>query len=77
MIKELARMWGLNPEEILTREAVVRPHRTVLGSFEFEESQREVLSRALKEAIVKELDLKNRILTRQSDGSPAEIRTPV
>lgn len=30
MLKEIVRALGLNPEEILTRQALVKPHRTVI-----------------------------------------------
>lgn len=43
---------GLNPDEILTREASSRPHRTVIDP---ESRKIEVLNEALKHAILKEL----------------------
>jgi len=30
-LKEIIRAWGLNPEEILTREALTKPNATVIG----------------------------------------------
>ena len=30
ILKEIIRASGLNPEEILTREALAKPHRTVI-----------------------------------------------
>jgi len=42
----------MNPNEILTREALTTPHRTVVDS---EKSQIEALNQALKQAIIKEL----------------------
>ena len=30
MLKEIVRALGLNPEEILTKDAIVKPHRTVV-----------------------------------------------
>lgn len=30
ILKEIVRALGLNPEEILTREALAKPHRTVI-----------------------------------------------
>jgi hypothetical protein len=51
-IKMFVESLGLNPHEILSREALVRPHRTVIDP---EQKQIEVLNTALKEAILKEL----------------------
>jgi len=47
-----AESLGLNPDEILSREAMTKPHRTVIAQ---EDRQIEVLNQALKEAIIKEL----------------------
>ena len=30
-MKEIVRALGLNPEEILTKEALVKPHRTIVS----------------------------------------------
>ncbi len=43
---------GLNPDEVLSRDAMLKPHWTIV---EREEGQIEVLNQALKEAIIKEL----------------------
>lgn len=52
-LKEIVRAWGLNPDEILTREALSMPHRVeVCGR---EENQVRALSKALKEMMRKEL----------------------
>jgi hypothetical protein len=45
----------LNPEEILTKQALAEPHITVVDHSHFEENQIHVLSIALKEQILKEL----------------------
>ena len=42
----------MNPDEILTKEALSTPHRTVLDR---EQGQIEALNQALKQAIIKEL----------------------
>ena len=47
--KEIIRAWGLNPEEILTREALTKPHATVISREQIEESQLHQLSIALKQ----------------------------
>jgi site-specific recombinase XerD len=54
-LKEIIRAWGLNPEEILTKQAFAEPHITVVDQSHLEDSQIHVLSVALKEQILKEL----------------------
>ena len=43
---------GLNPDEVLTKDALAMPHRTVINP---ERRKMEVLNEALKHAILKEL----------------------
>jgi len=47
-LKEIIRAWGLNPEEILTKEAMIMPHRTVIGQQDLENNQMKILCNALK-----------------------------
>jgi len=54
-LKEIIRAWGLNPEEILTRQALTEPHRTVIDYRQIEENQIHQLSIALKQQLLKEL----------------------
>ena len=54
MLKEMIRALGLNPEEILTKEALAMPHRTVITTGK-DESQIETLLRALKQKLKQEL----------------------
>jgi NADP-dependent 3-hydroxy acid dehydrogenase YdfG len=52
VLKEMVRVWGMNPEEVLTKEALSRPFAaTNFG----EEEQAKSLSMALKEMMRKEL----------------------
>jgi hypothetical protein len=53
-VKEIMRSFGLNPEEILTREALEKPHRTVLGTG-IEKSHVDTLLKALKHKLKEEL----------------------
>jgi len=53
-LKEIIRAWGLNPEEILTRQALTEPHRTVIDRTQLEENQIHTLSIALKQQLLKE-----------------------
>ena len=54
-LKEIIRAWGMNPEEILTRQALTEPHRTVIDRNQMEQSQIQQLSIALKQQLLKEL----------------------
>ena len=54
ILKEIARSFGLNPEEIMTKEAMVKPHRTVIGAG-IETSQVDTLLKALKQKLKQEL----------------------
>src|SRR3990170_1562094 len=54
-LKEIIRAWGLNPEEILTRDALTRPNATVIGREQLEENQLHQLSIALKQQLLKEM----------------------
>jgi len=54
MLKEMVRALGLNPEEILTKEALSMPHRTVITAGR-DESQIETLLKALKQKLKQEL----------------------
>jgi hypothetical protein len=54
-LKEIIRAWGLNPEEILTKEALARPNATVINREQLEERQLHQLSVALKQELLKEI----------------------
>ena len=54
-LKEIIRAWGLNPEEILTREALTKPHRTILDNSQVEQNNISQLTMALKQQILKEI----------------------
>jgi len=54
-LKEIIRAWGMNPEEILTRNALAEPHRTVIDRTQLEENQIHQLSIALKQQLLKEI----------------------
>lgn len=51
-LKLVVEAWGMNPNEILSREALSTPYRTVIDP---EQAQIAVLNQALKSAILKEL----------------------
>jgi site-specific recombinase XerD len=54
ILKEIIRSFGLNPEEIMTKEAEVKPHKTVIRTG-IENSQVETLMKALKQKLKEEL----------------------
>jgi len=54
-LKEIIRAWGLNPEEVLTRETMCTPHRTIVDPQELENKQITILCNALKAEMKKEL----------------------
>ena len=56
-LKEIIRAWGLDPEKILTREAMSTPHRILVSPEEIENKQIRILCNALKTEIKKELTL--------------------
>jgi hypothetical protein len=51
-LKLVIEAWGMNPNEILSREALTMPHTTLVNP---EQGKIEVLNQALKQAIIKEL----------------------
>jgi len=51
-LKLFAESLGLNPDEVLSRDALAMPHRTVVDP---EQRKIEVLNQALKQAILQEL----------------------
>ena len=58
-LKTLVRSLGLNPDEVLSKDALVMPHRTTV---EGEQRKVEVLNQALKKAIILELKQQSSIL---------------
>jgi hypothetical protein len=54
-LKQIIRAWGMNPEEILVKDAMNKPHRTVIDPLRHEENQIRILGQALKESIKQEL----------------------
>jgi hypothetical protein len=49
------RAWGMNPDELLTREASTNPNATVIGQGRYEDNQIRQLSLALKQQMLKEI----------------------
>lgn len=55
MLKQVARAWGLDPERILTREALASPHRSYASTLELQETHAQRLTEALREAVKKDI----------------------
>jgi len=51
MVREFIRGLGMNPEEILTRQAISEPHRTYTFGKDREEDQIRALCLAFKESL--------------------------
>lgn len=45
----------MNPEEVLTKDALSIPNRTIVSNVEFEDNQVKILSRILRDTIKDEL----------------------
>jgi len=78
--KEIIRAWGLNPEEILTRDAMREPHRTIIDRSEMENHQLNQLTSALRQQMLKEIrenQPEKSINSCSARSSPGEIRTRV
>jgi DNA repair ATPase RecN len=54
-LKEIIRAWELNPEEILTREALMKPHMTIIDQNQLENQQLSQLTTALRQQMLKEI----------------------
>lgn len=55
MVKEFIRGLGMNPEEILTRQAFSEPHRIYVTDEEREEDQIRTLCQAFKQSLRNEV----------------------
>ncbi len=74
-VKALAIALGLDPDVILSKEALQKPHRTIIDGTYRTNDQTLILSKAIKKSIIEEL--KNSRNSYPEHGSPGEIRTPV
>jgi hypothetical protein len=57
-LRMFAEALGLNPDEVLSKDALVKPHRTVVNA---ESRKIQVLNKALKDAILMELRNANQV----------------
>ena len=68
-LKEIIRAWGLNPEKILTREALTQEATTYLGFENQENNQLTILSRTLRDLIRQETASQMRTGNGEPDGN--------
>ena len=71
MLKEMMRAWGLEPEKILTREALSEPHRAYAGTKEREDEELRILSMALRE------NIKNEVLANVNSQTQKQLTVRV
>ncbi|MFH0850572.1 MAG: hypothetical protein V1924_06510 [Candidatus Bathyarchaeota archaeon] len=74
-LRGVAMALGLDPSEVLSREAMLKPHRTIIDPTQRQEEEYTILSKTSRKTLLEELR-SSRYLSMDS-GSPAEIRTPV
>ena len=74
-LKGVIMALGLDPNEVLSREALVKPHRTIIDPIQRQEQDYDLLSKTIRKTLLDELR-NSRYLNREH-GSPGEIRTLV
>jgi len=58
MLRAVATSLGLDPDKVLSKDAITNPNRTIMTPESSENTQSSALTNAIKKAILKELDLK-------------------
>ncbi len=79
-LKELIRAWGLNPDFVLSKEALMQSNITVIDRSQLEQTQITQLTFALKQQMIKEIresQVEKSMNSRLGSSSPGEIRTLV
>lgn len=75
LLRGVVMSLGLDPDKILSREAMVKPHRTIIDPTGNHQSEMQVLSKAIKNSIIEEIKTSRNSGLEQS--SPDAItRTP-
>jgi hypothetical protein len=71
ILKEITRALGLNPEEILTKEALAKPQRTITAGMKTNQDQNQIdtLLKALKQKLKQEIIAETRQTIRQTRHS--------
>ena len=79
-LKEMIRAWGLNPDQVMSREALAQSNTTAIDRAQLEQTQLAQLTSVLKQQMIKEI-YENQgpksMNSRLGNGSPGEIRTLV
>jgi len=79
-LKEMIRAWGLNPEQVTSREALAQSNTIVIDRAQLEQTQLAQLTAVLKQQMIKEIyesQGSKSMNSRLGKSSPGEIRTPV
>jgi integrase len=77
-LKEIIRAWGLNPDQVLSKEALMQPHATITDQAQFEQTQIAQLRIALRQQMLKEIhesQVEKGMNSRLGQSSPGGIRT--
>jgi hypothetical protein len=71
-LKEIIRAWGMNPEQVLAREALNQPARTFVYPEDTQNIEIQILSKALRDLIRQDTaDTLKTVQIRTVDGGPA------
>ena len=54
-LKEMIRAWGLNPDQVMSREALAQSNTTVIDRAQLEQTQLTQLTAVLKQQMIKEI----------------------
>ncbi len=79
-LKEMIRAWGLNPDQVMSREALAQSNTTIIDRAQLEQTQLAQLTAVLKQQMIKEIyesQGPKSMNSRLGQSSPGEIRTPV
>jgi hypothetical protein len=68
-LKAIIRAWGMNPEQILAREAFNQPARTYITQDQRQSNELKTLSSTLRDLILKEANTQ-KVQIRAVDGGP-------
>ena len=79
-LKEMIRAWGLNPDQVMSREALAQSNTTIIDRAQQEQTQLNQLTAVLKQQMIKEIcesQGQKSMNSRLGLSSPGEIRTLV
>jgi hypothetical protein len=73
-LKTIIEAWGMNPNEILSKNALTMPHATIVDP---EQEKIETLNRVLKQAIVKEIQKPKRYMRAYAEVARERFELPL